>query len=207
MAKIEKKQKRWYAKSTFDSLDKTTIPVGTEMQVTGPIEEADLNSTIVTKLNSISNKLDKPTGEVTENSVPVISSTGTVSAKPLSELKMYHHGINMEITWHNFSNEIENIFFEFYDNNSAKYTIDNVNTLITKLKNRGIFNCVGGTGDLLVGQISITHTGIKFEDSSSGSNVNVTLYEIPFSGSMSRTDIIGSSGAEITSFTDTVMEV
>lgn len=156
--------------------------------------------------DSINSKLSTP-NNITEDSVPVISSTGTLSAKKLSELKIYHHGINMEITWHNFSNEIENIFFEFYDNNSAKYTIDNVNTLITKLKNRGIFNCVGGTGDVLVGQISITHTGIKFEDSSSGSNVNVTLYEIPFSGSMSRNDIIGSSGAEITTFTDTVTGV
>lgn len=205
MAEIEKKQKRWYAKSTFNSLDKTTIPVGTEIQVTGPIEEADLNSTIVTKLNLISNKLDKPTGEITEDSVPVISSTGTVSAKPLSELKMYHHGINMDTTWHNFSNEIESIYFEFYDNNSAKYTIDNVNTLITKLKGRGIFNCVGGTGDLQTGQITVAHTGIKFEDS--GSNVSVTLYEIPFSISIGRTDTIGANGVEITSFIDTVTEV
>ena len=205
MAEIEKKQKRWYAKSTFNSLDKTTIPVGTEIQVTGELGQADFDNDTNTKLNTVLNKLDKPTGEITEDSIPVISSTGTVSAKPLSELKIYHHGINMKITWHNFSNEIENIYFEFYDNNSAKYTIGNVNTLITKLKNRGIFNCVGGTGDLIVGQISITHTGIQFTDSSN--NVNITLYEIPFSTSMGRTDIIGANGAEITSFTDTVTGV
>lgn len=122
-----------------------------------------------------------------------------------SDYIVYHHGINMEITWHNFGNDIESIYFEFYDNNSAKYTIDTVNTLITKVKGRGIFNCVGGGGELITGQITVRHTGIKFEDS--GSNVNITLYDIPFSISMSMSDIIGANGAEITSFIDTVTEV
>ena len=51
MAIIDKKQTRWYSKSTFDSLDKTTIPVGTEIQVTGEIEETDLTADLQTKIN------------------------------------------------------------------------------------------------------------------------------------------------------------
>ena len=85
MAIIDKKQKRWYSKSTFDSLDKTSIPVGTEIQVTGPIEETDLTTDLQTNINSIANKLDKPSSNPTENSVVTLTSTGTVGTKPLSE--------------------------------------------------------------------------------------------------------------------------
>ena len=86
MAIIDKKQKRWYSKSTFDSLDKTTIPVGTEIQVTGPIEEADLTTDLQTKIDNIPNKLDKPSGNPTEDSVVKVSSTGSTSYKKVSEL-------------------------------------------------------------------------------------------------------------------------
>ena len=193
MAEIEKKQKRWYAKSTFDSLDKTTIPVGTEIQVTGPIEEADLNSTIVTKLNSISNKLDKPTGEITEDSIPVISSTGTVSAKPLSELKIYLHRINITTTWDGFSGTTY-VHLELYNSNNTQYTLD---TFIAKLKNKGMFSCTGG-------EISVNYTAISFEDSDS--NVRLNLHDIPFPVQSGRTAIIGS-GVTIDSFSDNVMEM
>lgn len=193
MAEIEKQQKRWYAKSTFNSLDKTTIPVGTEIQVTGPIEEADLNSTIVTKLNSISNKLDKPTGEITEDSVPVISSTGTVSAKPLSELKIYLHRIQMTTTWNNFGNTVY-VYLERYESNSTQYTLD---TFIAKLKNKGIFSCSGGATGL-------EYSGISFLDA--GSNIEFHLYEVPSSAIGGRSDTIGS-GVTIDSFSDNVMEM
>lgn len=86
MAIIDKKQKRWYSKSTFDSLDKTTIPVGTEIQVTGPIEETDLNATLQTSINSVANKLDKPSGNPTEDSFVKVSSTGSTSYMKVSEL-------------------------------------------------------------------------------------------------------------------------
>ena len=193
MAEIEKKQKRWYSKSTFNSLDKTTIPVGTEIQVTGPIEEADLNSTIVTKLNSISNKLDKPTGEITEDSIPVISSTGTVSAKPLSELKIYLHRINITTTWDGF-NDTQYVYLELYNNNNTQYTLD---TFIAKLKNKGKFSCVGG-------EISANYTAISFKDE--GSNVSMSLVDIPFPLNTSRSAII-DNGVTIDSFSDDVMEM
>ena len=44
MATIDKKQKRWYSKSTFDSLDKTAIPIGTEIQVTGELGQSDFDA-------------------------------------------------------------------------------------------------------------------------------------------------------------------
>lgn len=65
MAIIDKKQKRWYSKSTFDSLDKTAIPVGTEIQVTGELGQSDFDADTNTKLNDIANKLDKTGGTIT----------------------------------------------------------------------------------------------------------------------------------------------
>ena len=85
MANIDKKQKRWYSKSTFDSLDKTTIPVGTEIQVTGELGQADFDSDTNTKLNAVPNKLDKPSGNPTEDSFVKVSSTGSTSYKKVSD--------------------------------------------------------------------------------------------------------------------------
>ena len=81
MAIIDKKQTRWYSKSTFDSLDKSTIPVGTEMQVTGPIEETDLAADLQTKING---KLTAPTTPTTDSVVTMLAN-GTIGTKALSE--------------------------------------------------------------------------------------------------------------------------
>ena len=51
MAIINKKQTRWYSKTTFDALDKTTIPVGTEIHVDGKLTEDDFSDDVKTKLN------------------------------------------------------------------------------------------------------------------------------------------------------------
>lgn len=96
MAIIDKKQKRWYSKSTFDSLDKTTIPVGTEIQVAGEIEEADLTADLQTKING---KLTAPTTP-TANSVITMEANGTTGTKALSEFsgKLYEHRIHYSYT-------------------------------------------------------------------------------------------------------------
>lgn len=51
MATIDKKQTRWYAEATFNALNKSTIPVGTEIHVDGKLTEDDLSDDIKTKLN------------------------------------------------------------------------------------------------------------------------------------------------------------
>lgn len=93
MAIIDKKQTRWYSKSTFDSLDKTTIPVGTEIQVGGEIEEADLTADLQTKING---KLTAPTTP-TADSVVTMLANGTTGTKPLNEFseKIYRHSLNI----------------------------------------------------------------------------------------------------------------
>lgn len=46
MAQLAKKQTRWYKKSTYDGLDKSTIPVGTEVHVTGALTLDELDSSV-----------------------------------------------------------------------------------------------------------------------------------------------------------------
>ena len=93
MAIIDKKQTRWYSKSTFDSLDKTTIPVGTEIQVTGEIEETDLIPDLQTKING---KLTAPTTPMVDSVVTMLAD-GAVETKPLDEFsgKIYRHTLNI----------------------------------------------------------------------------------------------------------------
>lgn len=88
MANIDKKQKRWYSKSTFDSLDKTTIPIGTEIQVGGELGQADFDSDTNTKLNNVANKLDKTGGTITgsltiSQNLIVNGTTSTVESTSL----------------------------------------------------------------------------------------------------------------------------
>ena len=51
MATIDKKQTRWYAESTFNALNKSTIPAGTEIHVDGKLTEDDLSDGVKSKLN------------------------------------------------------------------------------------------------------------------------------------------------------------
>lgn len=90
MATIDKKQKRWYSKSTFDSLDKTTIPIGTEIQVTGELGQSDFDTDTNSKLNDIANKLDK-TGGTISGSLTITQNlivNGTTSTVDTQNLKV-----------------------------------------------------------------------------------------------------------------------
>ena len=87
MAIIDKKQKRWYSKSTFDGLDKTAIPVGTEIQVTGAIGADDLDSELLVGING---KLTAPTKPL-EDSVVTMLAGGTTGTKPLTEFEPFRY--------------------------------------------------------------------------------------------------------------------
>lgn len=123
MAIIDKKQKQWYAESTFESLDKTTIPIGTEIQVSGKLGQGDFDDDTNTKLNAVGGKLNAPTDEILVDSIPVISSTGTVSAQPYT--KFYKHIIRIRDSGSDGS-----ITQEFYiyaiSRKSDEYTLDDL---------------------------------------------------------------------------------
>lgn len=90
MAIIDKKQKRWYSKSTFDSLDKTAIPIGTEIQVAGELGQSDFDTDTNAKLNDVANKLDK-TGGTISGSLTITQDlivNGTTSTVETQNLKV-----------------------------------------------------------------------------------------------------------------------
>lgn len=63
---------------------KETLPVGTIVGITDPIHKSDLDSDLQVSIDSIANKLDKPLGNPTENSLIVVSSAGSISYQPLA---------------------------------------------------------------------------------------------------------------------------
>lgn len=140
MATIDKKQTRWYAKSTFDSLDKTTIPVGTEIQVTGPIEETDLTADLQTKING---KLTAPTTP-TADSVVTMAADGTTGTKPLSEFggKLYKHKIQLEA-----SSILSYLNFYVYNRSNTKLTLNDIAgeyflAAVTGGMRSGVLSCI-----------------------------------------------------------------
>ena len=64
---------------------KETLSIGTIVGITDPIHKSELDSSLQTSIDSIANKLNKPSSNPTENSVVTLTSTGTVGTKPLSE--------------------------------------------------------------------------------------------------------------------------
>ena len=122
MATIEKKQKRWYSKSTFDSLDKTAIPVGTEIQVTGAIGADDLDSELLLGING---KLTAPTKPL-EDSVVTMAAGGNTGTKPLTEFEPFRHRHNLffTINLQNY-NEVQGLV-QFKDNHGIGYGLSEI---------------------------------------------------------------------------------
>jgi hypothetical protein len=52
MASYDMQIERWLSKATFDALDKSAIPVGTEINIVGQIEESDLSLELLNKINT-----------------------------------------------------------------------------------------------------------------------------------------------------------
>ena len=61
MATINKQAEKWMSKASFDALDKSTIPVGTEINIVGDIQESDLSPDLINKINNAGGHLWKLT--------------------------------------------------------------------------------------------------------------------------------------------------
>lgn len=72
-------KKRIISKETFNSLDLSTIPVGSEYEVVNPIEKGDLSADINNALNKADNALPKPTNDTTGSVGDVLSKTANGS--------------------------------------------------------------------------------------------------------------------------------
>ena len=51
MAKLDKQTEKWMSRASFDKLDLSTIPVGTEINIVGDIQESDLSLELQDKIN------------------------------------------------------------------------------------------------------------------------------------------------------------
>lgn len=52
MANYNKQIEKWMTRASFDALDKSTIPEGTEINIVGDIQESDLSLELQNKINS-----------------------------------------------------------------------------------------------------------------------------------------------------------
>lgn len=72
-------KKRYISEETFNSLDLSTIPVGSEYEVVSPIEKGDLSADINNALNKAENALPKPTNDTTGSAGQVLKKTASGS--------------------------------------------------------------------------------------------------------------------------------
>ena len=68
-------KKRYISKETFNSLDLTQIPVGSEYDIVGPIDKGDLSAEINNSLNKADNSLQQPTNQTTGSNGDVLVKT------------------------------------------------------------------------------------------------------------------------------------
>ena len=89
-------KKRYISKETFNSLDLSTIPVGSEYEVVSPIEKGDLSADINNALNKADNALPKPTNDTTGSAGQVLKKTANGSEwgdAPSGGVKLYLHSL------------------------------------------------------------------------------------------------------------------
>lgn len=97
----KQKTEKWTTKEKFNALDLSDIPVGTEYNLSGQIDESDLDDDLKKKING---KLTAPTTPTADSAVTMLAD-GTVGTKPLSEIgggsgggggKLYVHSITIK---------------------------------------------------------------------------------------------------------------
>ena len=71
---------------------KENLPIGTIVGITDPIHKSELDSDLQVLIDSIANKLDRPSSNPTDDSLVEVSSTGAVSWEKVS--KPYRHKIH-----------------------------------------------------------------------------------------------------------------
>lgn len=122
----KQKVEKWTTKEKFIALDLSDIPVGTEYNLTGAIEESDLDVDLQTKINEVSNKLTAPTIPTAESAVTMLAD-GTVGTKPISEIggggggKLYRHMLRISVPDYN-----SDFIFYVYNKSNTKLTFNDI---------------------------------------------------------------------------------
>ena len=69
-------KKRYISKETFNSLDLSQVPVGSEYEVVSPIEKGDLSADINNALNKAEKSISEPTNQTTGSDGDVLVKKG-----------------------------------------------------------------------------------------------------------------------------------
>lgn len=69
-------KKRYISKETFNTLDLSQVPVGSEYEIVGPIDEGDLSADINNALNKAKNATSQPTNQTTGSDGDVLVKKG-----------------------------------------------------------------------------------------------------------------------------------
>ena len=166
------KVEKWTTKAKFNALDPRTIETGTEYNLTGAIDESDLASDLLTKING---KLTKPTNPSAESAVTMLSD-GTVGTKPLSEIsgKVYLHHVQISIP-SIISIAMSTIYINIYSNNSTEYTKNTIPktaysaTILSQNGNGTIYLSLSSTNAYATGAICKTDGNlVAFNSSNTG---------------------------------------
>lgn len=83
---------------------KENLPIGTIVGITDPIHKSELDSDLQVSIDSIADKLDKPSGNPTEDSLIVVSSAGSISYQPLAGFGLVKYKA-VTIDWANVSRD------------------------------------------------------------------------------------------------------
>ena len=116
MATINKQIEKWMTRASFDALDKSTIPEGTEINIVGDIVESDLSV-------DLQNKINKPSGGKLHLYRVAVKLNQTVNGIEFSTLYVNIY-TDAEITFENFTN-----YFNFgdYDDYTTGYSFSGFN--------------------------------------------------------------------------------
>ena len=115
-------KKRYISKETFNSLDLSTIPVGSEYEVVNPIEKGDLSADINNALNKAEKSISEPTNQTTGSDGDVLVKKGGGSEWKSISTPTVVQGTGQSTT----------------DVMSQKATTDSLNSLEAKLNENAI---------------------------------------------------------------------
>lgn len=182
-------KKRYISKETFNSLDLSQIPVGSEYEVVSPIEKGDLSADINNALNKAENALPKPTNDTTGSAGQVLKKTANGSEwgdAPSGGGKLYRHNIHM-------TGGNGEIYFTLYASQKTAYT--SVSPIFSILGNAPYqFVYYNGADGIGIGVV------IAILDNNS---FNIRLYKVS-STSVTTADILLQTP---TTISDTVIEL
>lgn len=150
-------KKRYISKETFNSLDLSQIPVGSEYEVVSPIEKGDLSADINNALNKADNALPKPTNDTTGSAGQVLKKTANGSEwgdAPSGGGKLYRHNIYFYI------GPPDGFYLTIYSNNQTAFTPSTLDAYLNeKFMSSAIGTLVKGGVFYPIFQISSSQDG------------------------------------------------